>query len=121
MMTSIRKVPSDLAMSALLIMVNYFKEIDITLENLGVEWDNLLKSRGCSMVNLFPREVPIVFNMFPRELIEGTPMNFLKANLRTHQRPDLIPKTRGSGRRCGRGFALGKSGGGPLINSLGNR
>ena len=30
------------------------------------------------MVNLFPREVPMVLNLFPRELIEGTPMDFLR-------------------------------------------
>ena len=44
MKTSIREVPWDLAMSALLIMVNYFREIDKALENLGAEWDNLLRS-----------------------------------------------------------------------------
>ena len=47
------------------------------------------------MVNLFPREVPRVLNLFPRELIEGTPKDFLKANLRPHQRQDPRPKTRG--------------------------
>ena len=35
-----------------------------------------------------------VVDLFPRELIEGTPMDFLKANLRPHQRPDPRPKTR---------------------------
>ena len=29
-------------------------------------WDNMLKRRGCSVVNLFPREVPRVLNLFPR-------------------------------------------------------
>ena len=48
------------------------------------------------MVNLFPREVLRVLNLFPRELIEGTPKDFLKANLRPHQRPDPRPKTRGA-------------------------
>ena len=48
------------------------------------------------MVNLFPREVPRVLNFFPRELIEGTPKDFLKANLRLHQRPDTRAKTRGA-------------------------
>ena len=44
MKTSLREVPWDLVMFALLIMVHYFKEIDKALENLGAEWDNLLKS-----------------------------------------------------------------------------
>ena len=104
MKTSIREVPWDLAMSALLIMVNYFGDIDKALENLGAEWDNLLRSWGCNVVNLFPREVPRVLNLFPRELIEGTPMDFL--------RPDPRPNTQGSGWRWVRRFACGKSWGG---------
>ena len=51
-------------------------------------WYNLLKRRGCSVVNLFPREVPRVLNLFPRELIESTPMDFPNANPKLHQRPD---------------------------------
>ena len=41
-------------------------------------WDNLLKSQGCSLVNLFPREVPRVLNLFTRELIEGNPKEFFE-------------------------------------------
>ena len=59
-----------------------------------LEWDNLLKSRGCSVVNLFPREVPRGLNLFPRELIEGTPKDFSEANPRPHQRPNPRPRVR---------------------------
>ena len=96
MKTSIREVPWDLAMSALLIMVNYFREIDKALENLGAEWDNLLRSWGCNVVNLFPREVPRVLNLFHRKLIEGTQKDFPKVNRRPHQRPDPRLKTWGA-------------------------
>ena len=57
------------------------------------DWYNLLKRRGCSVVNLFPREVQRVLNLFPRELIESTPKDFPNANLKLHQRPDPRPKT----------------------------
>ena len=61
-------------------------------------WDNLLKSWECSMVNLFPREVPWVLNMFPRELIEGPPQDFCQSNPLLHLWPDPRPKTLGA---CG--------------------
>ena len=35
-------------------------------------WYNLLKRRGCSVVKLFPREVPRVLNLLPREQIENS-------------------------------------------------
>ena len=54
--------------------------------NLGVTWDHLLKSRGCSVVNLFPTEVHRVLNLFPKELIEGTPKDFPKVWLKMRQR-----------------------------------
>ena len=60
------------------------------------KWDNLLKSRGCSLVNLFPREVSRVLNLFLRELIKGTLKDFPKANPKPNQRPDPKPKTRGA-------------------------
>ena len=60
--------------------------IKITIVNCV--WDNLLKSQGCCVVNLFHREVPRVLNIFPGEFIEGNSKNFLKANKRPLQRPD---------------------------------
>ena len=42
-----------------------------TVSKLAVKWDNLLKRRGCSVVNLFPREVPRVLNLFPKELMKA--------------------------------------------------
>ena len=62
------------------------------------DWYNLLKSLGCSVVKLFPREVPRVLN-------PAAPRVF----------------GRGSGLRCGFGFAFGKSFGVPSIYSRGNR
>ena len=59
-------------------------------------WDNLLKSQGCSVVNLFPREVPRVLNLFPRDLIEGPPQDFRQANPLLHLWPDPQPKTLGA-------------------------
>ena len=66
--------------------------IKITIVNCV--WDNLLKSQGCCVVNLFHREVPRVLNIFHGEFIEGNSKNFLKANKRPLQRPDPRPKTR---------------------------
>ena len=37
---------------------------------------------------------PRVLNVLPREKIEGPPRDFLKANPRSHPRPDQRPKTR---------------------------
>ena len=62
-------------------------------ELIAALWYNLLKSLGCSVVNLFPREVPRVLNLFPRELIESTPKDFPNANPKLHQRPDPRLKT----------------------------
>ena len=39
---------------------------------------------------------PRVLNVLPREKIEGPPRDFLKANPRSHPRPDQRPKTRGA-------------------------
>ena len=52
----------------------------------------MLKSRGCSVVNLFHREVPRVLNLFPWELIEGTPKDLRRQTWgKPHQRPDQRP------------------------------
>ena len=53
----------------------------------------MLKSLGCSVVNLFPQEVPWVPNLFPRELIEGPPQDFPQENPLLHLWPDPRPKT----------------------------
>ena len=59
-------------------------------------WYNLLKSLECSVVNLFPREVPQVLNLFPRELIESTPKDFPNANPKMQQRVRLRKILRGT-------------------------
>ena len=76
--------------------ISYLLHIFFSTLRHSAVCSNLLKRRGCSVVNLFPREVPRVLDLFPRELIESTPNDFPNANPKLHQRPDTRPKTRGA-------------------------
>ena len=83
-------------------------------------WDNLLKSQWRSVLRG-------AFKQLPMEQIKNS-RDFLREQIhhatpKAFQQIVILTKSLqwGSGRRCDRGFAWGKSWGGPSINSIGNR